>query len=196
MPRSLLFLSIALTALLWFGCPADDDDGGDDDSAADDDTGDDDDTTGDDMCAETGLPPRTFVDAEEGTALYDTAADFTVPTTEGDWTLSQEFSGCDHYLFIADAPEQTEGWPTDLWARDVDTLLERSPANVHYFFSSDSWNGSTREERLAALQETIEDTLDAIDEDVAASWEGRIHYVTEASELIEGWLGENWDEAH
>ena len=189
MQRTFWLLAM-LMAAFWLGCPADDDDDddatGDDDSAADDD----DDTTGDPMCPETGLPPRTFVEADEDTALYATAADFTVPTTEGDWTLSVNFSGCDHYLFIADDPEQTEGWPTDLWDRDVDTLLQRSPQNVHYFFSSDSWNGSTREERLAALEQTIEATLDGMDGDEAASWEGRIHYVTEASELIEGWLGD------
>ena len=185
---------ILLFALLFaftLGCDRnDDDDTADDDTGVpDDDSAADDDDTPDEMCPETDLPPRDFVDAEEGTDLYDTAADFTVSTRAGDWTLSENWTGCDTYLFIPDDPNQAQGWPTPLWDRDVDTLLDRLPRNVHVFFSSDSWNGDSREEALDGIEAMVEDALGEMDDDDAEHWRSRIHYVTDASDQIEGYLG-------
>ena len=194
--RELLsFLSILV--LLIAGCPGDDDDDSSvsDDDTADDDTADDDSAGDDDTeepleCEETGLLPREFTDATEDTSLYAVAADFTVETRGGAWNFDDQWTGCDHYLFIADQPNQATGWPTDLWDRDVDALLERLPRNVHVFFSSDSWDEGNRIAALDGMEADVEAALDAMAADDADHLRARIHYVTTASDQIEGYLGD------
>jgi len=141
-------------------------------------------------CEETGLAPREFVDSAEDTALYAVAADFTVETRDGPWTLSEQWNGCDTYLFIADQPNQATGWPTDLWDRDVDELLQRLPRNVHVFFSSDYWNEDNRTAALDAMEADLEAALDAMEAEDADHLRPRLHIVTSSSDQIEGWLGD------
>ncbi len=71
-------------------------------------------------CAALGLPSVDFVDAAESTLLYAAAADFTVQTTEGEWNLKDNWSGCDVYLFIPDEPRQNTGAPTATWEKKKD----------------------------------------------------------------------------
>jgi hypothetical protein len=195
------WLVLPLCLMLFvLGCPSEegDDDsseaGDDDDATAGDDDdsapGDDDDTTGPSVCAETGLDPREFIEASDDEALYAVAADFTVPTRGGAWTLSENFNGCDTFLFISDSPQQAQGWPTALWDRDVDTFLNNLPTNVQVFFASDSWNGSTREEALDGVEAEVEAALAGMSTEDGNHWRSRIHYVTEASDLLDGWIGE------
>lgn len=151
-------------------------------------------------CAELGLTVRPFTEAAASSALFATAADFTVQTTEGPWNLRERWSGCDTYLFIPDEPAQASGWPEPLWGlkRDTRELFERLPPNVHLFFVSGEMGGDNRDAALSDLKAQVDDILDGAG--TADWWGPRVHYVTERSTQIEGWLGEtfvspNWGTA-
>ena len=143
-----------------------------------------------DPCAELGLPVRDFEAASESDALYATAADFTVPTRAGDWTLSENWTGCDTYLLIQDNPSQAQGWPTDLWARDVDTLFESLPRNTVLLFMSTGTSTSAIDASLDQLTVEVDAVLAAMDEADRAWWQGRIHYVPQRAQIISGWVGQ------
>lgn len=141
------------------------------------------------VCATLGLPSRPFVDAPDDDGLRALAADFTVPTTEGDWHLKEMWSGCEVYLFVQDVPRQTKGWPVGLWDRDVDTLLAASPPNVRYFFVSTATEDAAITEALDGLRGRVNVALSSFSDDERAWWEGRIHYVTRTATQLDGWLG-------
>ena len=142
-------------------------------------------------CETLGLPERPFETATDNDALYSTAADFSVPLLSGEtWTLSEEWTGCDTYLFIQDTPRNAMGWPDDLWDRDVDDLLDRLPKNTQVFFVSDDTSGDDREAALEGLKEQVDAALSAMSDDDASWWDARVHYINQHSINIDGWLGD------
>ncbi|MBW2260737.1 MAG: hypothetical protein JRG91_02100 [Deltaproteobacteria bacterium] len=141
------------------------------------------------VCEQLGLPEREFDPDGWGYGLYSVAQDFTVQTTEGPWTLSENWTGCDVYLFIQDEPRQAEDWPVPLWNRDVDVLIARAPRNVHFFFLSYEPTFETVTAALDALKTSVDATLSAYPEEDRLWWEGRFHYVTEQARRIPGWVG-------
>ena len=142
------------------------------------------------VCGELGLPSLPFVDAADDDSLYALAADLTLPTRRGDWTLSEHWSGCDSYLFIPEEPRQSRGYDWSIWERDHRALFERLPPNVHLFFIGSSGTADGREEALDALSESIDAELRRLDDAEAAWWTDRIHYVTERDRSLPGWLGD------
>ena len=140
-------------------------------------------------CEVLGLPVRDFDPDGSGYLLYDTASDVTLQTTEGPWTLSEAWSGCDVYLFIQDVPRQCEGWPVALWSRDVATLFARSPRNVRYFFVSYEESYDLVLAALDALRANVDAALAAMSEEDREWWLGRVHYVTDGARTLPMWLG-------
>lgn len=167
----------------------------DDDSGAGDDSGADsaDDTGGldPDLCTSLGLSIQPWQDAEDDDSLGAIAADLTLETSDGAWTLSEAWSGCETYLFIPSQPNQARGWPKELWERDNDTedLFEDLPRNTVVLFLSSGRSESTREGDFEVLQEGINEALADMDPEDAAWWEPRIHYVVGQDEEQPGWLG-------
>ena len=161
----------------------------------DDDDDDDDDTTPPEYnfsCEDLGLPVHDFIDAAHDDSLYATAADFTVPTLKGDWNFEENFTGCETYLFIQDSPQQDQryNWPTGIFERDIVPLLKALPANVQVFFVS---THTSEADRLADLQLVIDQVgayTDTLPAEEAAQWYYRLHYVTERTRDLEGWLGD------
>lgn len=144
-------------------------------------------------CDTLGLPSVPFVDAEPSARLYDAAADLTLHTTEGDWNLKQNWSGCDAYLFVPQEPVQNTGAPTATWdkKRDNKTLVANLPDNTHVFFLSSERGDDNRLAALDALKADIDEQLDTYDADERA-WKARhIHYVTDRDTQADGWLGES-----
>jgi hypothetical protein len=163
----------------------------------DGDTGSTADDTGDDTgsppetnpCETLGLPVRDFQLAADDDSLYATAADFSVPLTDGStWTLSEAWTGCDTYLIIQDTPRNASGWPYDLWDRDVDDLLDRLPRNAHIFFISDLGTTEDRLISLGGLGEQVDAALSAMDGPTADWWADRVHFISERSINVDGWL--------
>ena len=145
------------------------------------------------ICAELGLTVRPWVDAEDSTAMYATAADLTIVTRDGDWNLATNHSGCDSYLFIQEDPRQNGGFDQGIWERDQDDLLDLLPKNVHLFFFGDSRDEDTRNASLDALTEALESRYKHLDDDEADWWRAHIHYATKRDTKQEGWLGEMMD---
>ena len=143
-----------------------------------------------DPCAELGLPVRAFEDVAEDDGLYATAADFTVPTRGGDWTLSEDWTGCDVVLMIQDAPNQARGWPTDLWARDVEELFEKLPRNTQLLFLSTGTSTTAIDASLDGLEAEIGRVLEDMEPADAAWWLDRVNYVTQRAQIIDGWVGD------
>ena len=148
-------------------------------------------------CESTGMTERVFADVDDSSELYATAADFTVATTEGSYTLSEQWTGCGNVLVIPDQPQQATGWPKDLWQKksDIADLLANLPDNTQVLFVSTEMGEDTRLEILGDLQGKVDDALKDIEE--SDDLESRIFYVTERARKLDGWLGEvftspNW----
>ncbi len=141
------------------------------------------------VCERLGLPVREFDPDGWGYQLYSVAQDFTVQTTEGPWTLSENWTGCDVYLFIQDEPRQAEDWPVPLWDRDVEMLIARAPRNVHFFFLSYEASFEAVTAALEALKADVDATLSAYPEEDRLWWQDRFHYVTDQARRIPGWVG-------
>lgn len=173
------------------GGPADDDDD-DDDSSDDDDDDDDDDTSSQPefKCEDLGLTVREFIDADHDSSLYAVAADVTIPTTDGDWNLKDNWTGCEVYLFIQDTPSQNSGFSTHLWSRDVEDFLEALPENTHAFFMSDYNDEGIIEAGREKLMPQIEAYMETLAEDEQVLLNRRLHFVESGSKELEGWLGE------
>ncbi len=143
----------------------------------------------DGACEELGLPMVDFQDAADDSALYATAADFTVPTRDGDWTFSDHWTGCDSYLLIPDVPRQNQGWPTGIFERDVDALFEALPRNTQLLFMSSGTSTESINASLDTIQANVEAALAGMSEEDRAWWQPRIGYVTQRSSIISGWVG-------
>ncbi len=140
------------------------------------------------VCEVLGLPVREMVEAIDDPALGAIAADFTVQTRDGAWTLSESWTGCEVYLFVQDEPAQEEGADVPLWSRDVNTLLSRSPRNVHYFFVSYEV-GPAIGTALDVIQAEVEDALAGMSAEDQEWWRGHVHYVLDSARGIYGWIG-------
>ena len=103
---------------------------------------------------------------------------------------SEQWTGCDSYLIIQDTPRNATGWPYDLWDRDVDDLLDLLPQNGRVFFISDLSASEDRVTSLEGLKEQVDAALSAMDDDSAAWWSARVHFITNRSISVDGWLGD------
>ncbi len=143
----------------------------------------------DGACDELGLPMVDFQDVAEDNSLYAVAADFTVPTRGGDWTLSEHWTGCDTYLLFPDVPRQNQGWPTGIYERDVDDLFAALPKNTQILFMSTATSTESIEASLDTIQANVELALGDMSDEDRAWWEPRINYVTQRASIISGWVG-------
>ncbi|NOY92309.1 MAG: hypothetical protein GXP55_14030 [Deltaproteobacteria bacterium] len=128
-----------------------------------------------DVCDAMGLPRAEFL-ASTGSGFGDVAGDFTVDTLSGDpWTLSEHFSGCESYVFLnyAAVPDGDA-----LWRSFADGLVENSPQNVQFFFTSYESDAAAARARVEAMRANIEDSLSRIDDAAAEAFRARVHYVT------------------
>ncbi len=140
-------------------------------------------------CDVLGLPAVPFVEDAETTALHGTAADFTVPTTDGEFGLKASWTGCDSVLIIQDVPKQEAGWTPALWSRDVNTLFTRLPKNVQLLFVSTQTDAAKVTAALDGLKALVDEQLAKMSLEDAAWWQGRVHYVTTPATQLPGWVG-------
>ena len=137
------------------------------------------------LCDGLGLPTTAF-DSSPGEAVFGgLAADFTVETLAGPWTLSDNWTGCDSYVFIHHVVSFSNPVANEVWASDPVYLLQNSPGNVHYFFGGTT-GGAVKGEEMKAKLDTALATLGP---EATAYWEPRLHYVTTAPQEIAGSVG-------
>lgn len=142
-----------------------------------------------DVCAELGITPRPFDASATGSAWEEVAGDFTVQTLDGPWTLSEEWSGCESYVFVAFA---SNDYGRALWATSPDRLFTDGPRNVHYFFAS--WEPTEPESTARAMEmrQNVEDGFDfvSLPEADREYWRTHVHYVTTPIRQVEGSVGD------
>ncbi len=144
-------------------------------------------------CDTLGLPSVPFQPGNDDPSLHALAADFTVPTTEGDWTLSQRWSGCDVYLLIQDTPKQNDtGFGYGIWdvPEDAVKLFARLPKNVHLLFMSKQTDATKRTAALDALKKNLDAAVAELAAEDQPWWKDRVHYVTAEARSLPGWIGE------
>lgn len=180
-----------LFASLLTACGGTTDEGSD----GDDRTGDTEPTAAD-PCEVLGLDKRAFnSDGQTGTKRRELAADFSFKADGEKWVFSEQWSGCDSYIFITDANETTtENGFENTWAvKEIDRMLGWSPPNVHYFFISLQSDKAAAEANQELIRKAITKGLKKMpdgDEPGSASWwEGRLHVVDRPARDIKDWVG-------
>ncbi|MCB9597529.1 MAG: hypothetical protein H6719_32720 [Sandaracinaceae bacterium] len=142
-----------------------------------------------DVCAELGLATTPFDATATGTAWEEKAGDFTVQTLDGPWTLSEEWSGCESYVFVAYAAND---YGRGIWSTSPDPIFTDGPRNVHYFFTT--WEATEPEAmaRVMEMRQNVEDGFDfvGLPEADRAFWRTHVHYVTSPVRMIDGSVGD------
>jgi hypothetical protein len=139
-------------------------------------------------CEILGLEARAF-DATEPSELrrHEPAGDLSVPLRDGStWTLSEQWSGCESYLFLRHDLTISDLDDATYWSTGVDELIERSPRNVHYFFVVEGSSEDEAEEYGGDMEDWIGEALADLDEEDRLWWEARLHVVAEPSRDVDG----------
>jgi hypothetical protein len=140
-------------------------------------------------CERGGGSQRPLSSGSDLFAFGEIAGDFTVQTLRSSWTLSENWTGCDSYVFLIyfpDLRQNTSGvWAGDqLWNSDVNALLQ-SPPNTHYFFISIEEDLEARRARMVEMNNRMIRSLSAGEQ----LPEHRLHFVTDRLTAIEGSVG-------
>jgi hypothetical protein len=143
------------------------------------------------LCENNGWTQRAFVDdGVFGVLRRDLAADFSAPTTDGDWTLSERWSGCESYVFVPDSlvVSPLDGTPLLESADDLAELLEKSPDNVHYFFVSTSQVNTEVDAMVEGMTGRIEELLAELGPRRRSWWSERLHVLDRGSLRLQNWI--------
>jgi hypothetical protein len=140
---------------------------------------DDTDTPKRDLCSDENPVGFPFSQGGSGHAIGDLAPDFTLPTTEGDWTFSDNWTGCDNYVFMT----YQQGWEYAdlLWASMSQDFFQGRPDNVHYFILAYQTDSAAITAELDSVKGIMDTRLAELKKSKKNHWEPRIHYVTEGA---------------
>ena len=96
------------------------------------------------------------------------------PIVGDPWVLSENWTGCDTYVFITNARPISSLNNVTIWSQDLDGLLQASPKNVHYFFVATTQSSGAMAflENMQIQVETLMNQLPAAD---AEHWKDRLH---------------------
>jgi hypothetical protein len=133
-----------------------------------------------------GPPGRPWNEGPYGTGIMDVAADFVLPTTQGEWQFAAQWTGKDSYVFVF-RTLSFSGLNKTVWNSSIKDLLASSPENVHYFFGSyrPDW-----QEDIAELGTRLSDALGELSEEKKAHWSGRVHLINASAAELEGGVGD------
>lgn len=138
------------------------------------------------LCTDADPFGEPFV-AGTGASTWDTAGDFTVPTLDGSFTLSESWTGCDSYVFVL--YEGSWGTATTLWEQGTRELLETSPQNVHFIVMSYA-EGEQAITDVTYLKGLVDRSLSTMSAANQEHWASRFHYVTQGALTLDNWVGE------
>ena len=146
--------------------------------------------TGHPVCNAMELPTREWHAGPYGLLRHDIADDFDFPKWGGgSWSLRENWTGCDVYLFIPDRRPKSGLDDTSIWEQDLDALIAGSPLNAHYFFVATA-SEETAQANLEAMQLRIDRALEALEEPLRAHWSERLHVAGEFRSELPGWLSD------
>ncbi len=113
-----------------------------------------------------------------GEMPYDIAEDFDFEGREGEFDLSEAWTGEDTYVFIQ---RQPNGYSQAMWESDLGMLFFESQPNVHYFFASAR---TTWEADLDYIEDRLEAEFESMGSDDEEHWRPRVHIAdTERGEI-------------
>lgn len=140
------------------------------------------------ICDELGLPRRPFDASASGAAFEAVAGDFTVETLDGPWTLSEEWSGCESYVFVL---HTASPYGDGLFASSPDELFTMGPRNVHWFFGAWDPDATAVRARMEELRDVVEEGLFffGLPAEERAAWRARFHFITTPIFAAEGSVG-------
>jgi hypothetical protein len=146
-------------------------------------------------CRTLELPIREY-DATGPTSFLrrQPAGDFSVPLRDGTtFTLSEQWSGCDSYLFVPHYLTVSDSDRSSFWFTDLRTLLRNSPENVHYFFVVTGDDAEAAEEFGAQMELEIAEEVERLNGSEEAWWSARLHVVAEPSDSLTGLVKDGFD---
>ncbi len=140
-------------------------------------------------CEQLGLTARAF-DPETSSLpkRHSATGDFTVPLVDGtEWTLSEQWTGCESYIFLPHDLSVDEADGQSWWVNGIDGLFEKSPPNAHYFFIV-TGNNPDHAAYTGPLADDIATQLARLDEADQAWWSERLHVVEGSSNDLSGFI--------
>ncbi|MEM9193332.1 MAG: peptide-N-glycosidase F-related protein [Myxococcota bacterium] len=138
------------------------------------------------FCGELGLDVKPFEENPTG-GFGDIAGDFVVELLDGStFQLSERWTGCETYVFI-NYFESAVG--DQLWAGILDPMLQRSPRNVQYFFTSYERDPAAARTRAEAMAQIFQESSEFLTPEELAYWQDRVHFVVEPLTDINGSVG-------
>lgn len=129
-----------------------------------------------------------FSDGPYGSAPYDIAAPFVIPTLDGDWDFRANWSDNDCYVFIMYAQGHSYGDP--LWKSSVAGMLNSPSSNVHYFFLSYAENTLTAKSDVLGMKSRVDDAFSKMSQGQRDHWSSRVHFVEKPARSLDGWVGD------
>jgi hypothetical protein len=133
--------------------------------------------------------PLLFDAKANGTKPFEKVGDFTVPTLDGDWTLSEQWNGCDAYIFLQGTNDPNYKVISQTWAAMKASWFKVMPKNVHVFFMAYTAKDSDAEQIVNAQREHLYSQLGGISEADQAHWTTHLHFVTVSAWNVPGWIG-------
>ena len=107
--------------------------------------------SGVEWCLDMDLPGPGFKEGPYGSKYRDRAGPLVLQTMAGTWSLEEEWTGNDSYIFFF--TKQGLEYPEKLWAEEgLTAWMSGSPGNAHFFFLSYDENAA---EVIAATQSKV-----------------------------------------
>jgi len=122
-----------------------------------------------------GLPVIPWTPGVAVVAHDYVAPDLTVNTLNGVFTLSEAWTGCDHFVFVLHNPVLLD--IDDFWASSVDQVITDSAPNVHYLFAVVGQDAESRQTLVAQQAGRVAVAIEKAG--MEHHWDGRMHFVTD-----------------
>lgn len=104
------------------------------------------------------------------------SGDFALELRDGtSWRLSDNWTGCDNYLFIPHGLPISQLDSTSFWTTDPAELIALSPLNTHYFFVVTGQDLEEAESVGAELEANIQTAVALLSEEEQLWWNDHIH---------------------
>jgi hypothetical protein len=143
-------------------------------------------------CVDGGWSGHAFATGPYGTHRHDLAENFQMPMADGStWDMQEHWLGCESYLFVPDLLPVSDQDPTSIWsnAKDLATLVKKSPRNVHYFFVSQR-SSAEAQTSIDDMQARVDALLATLSEGDAMFWKEHLHVVAQRAQDLDAWPGQ------
>lgn len=139
-------------------------------------------------CPVDGLPKQALLPTTSSYARGETAAPFELAQADGEiFRFLDVWDGCESLVFLPDTLTVSQLDFTSLWEADLESLVQSSPLNTHYFFVS-RLSGSAAQAQVQAMQGRVDALLAGMVEVDAAHWQAHLHVGALPAGKLPNWL--------